>query len=80
MGRSGQGISRRKVIVVMGGAVLGVLPLFFRHLYWTRGFAGEYYVPGSAPHSVLSVSSVLGAMMTAHFLLLPTAPSRQGEK
>lgn len=60
------------VIVATGAALLGALMLFFRHLYWTAGVAGEYFVPDSAPHSILFALSVLTAMAGAHFLLLPT--------
>ncbi len=60
------------VIVVTGAAWIGLLMLFFRHLYWSRGVAGDYYVPDSAPHSILFGLCVLAAMAGTHFLLLPT--------
>lgn len=64
------------LIVVTSAAILAALPFLFRRLYWTAVVAGEYYMPDSAPHSTLFALSVLGAMTGAHFLLLPTAPSR----
>lgn len=64
------------VIVVTGAALLGALMLFFRQIYWTAGVAGEYFVPDSAPHSILFALSVLGAMAGTHFLLLPTPQAR----
>lgn len=64
------------VIVISGAAMLAMLLLLFRQLYWTAGVAGEYYVPDSASHSVLFALGVLGAMAGAHFLLLPTAASQ----
>jgi len=63
-------------IIVTGAVLLAALLFLFRQLYWTAGVAGEYYVPDSAPHSILFALSVLGAMAGAHFLLLPTVPSR----
>lgn len=62
------------VIVLTGATILAALLLLFRHLYWTAGVSGEYYVPDSAPHSVLFALGVLVAMSGAHFLLFPTAP------
>ena len=64
------------MIIVTGAAILAALLFLFRRLYWTAGVAGEYYVPDSAPHSILFALSILGAMAGAHFLLLPTPPSR----
>lgn len=60
------------VIVATGAVLVGLLLLFFRHIYWSRGVAGEYYVPESAPHSILFGLCVLAAMAGTHFLLLPT--------
>lgn len=65
------------VIVATGAAWIGLLTLFFRHLYWSRGVAGDYYVPDSAPHSILFGLCVLAAMAGTHFLLLPT-PGQEG--
>ena len=35
---------------------------FFWWLYWSRGVAGEYYVPDSGPHTIVYLVSALGAM------------------
>ena len=35
---------------------------FFWWLYWSRGVAGEYYVPDSGPHTIVYLDSALGAM------------------
>jgi hypothetical protein len=63
-------------IIVTGAVLLAAQLFLFRQLYWTAGVSGEYYVPDSAPHSILFALSVLGAMAGSHFLLLPTVPSR----
>lgn len=64
------------VIVATGAGILAALLFLFRGLYWTTGVAGDYYVPDSAPHSILFALSVLAAIAGTHFLLLPTPPSR----
>lgn len=64
------------MIVATGAAILAALLILFRRIYWTAGVAGEYYVPDSAPHSILFALSVLAAMAGAHFLLLPTPPAK----
>ena len=60
------------VIVATAAAWIGLLMLFFWYIYWSRGIAGEYFVPDSAPHSILFGLCVLGTMAGTHFLLLPT--------
>lgn len=63
-------------IVITSAAILTALLLLFRHIYWNAGVDGEYYVPDSAPHSILFALSVLCAIAGTHFLLLPTPPPR----
>ncbi len=77
--RDGEWTSHREafragnVIVATGAVMLAALLFLFRHLYWLGGVDGEYYVPDSAPHSILFGLSVLAAMTGGHFLLLPNA-------
>lgn len=68
----GEGARRTgTVILVTGAALLAALTLFFHRIYWSRGVAGEYYVPDSAPHSILFFLSVLGGMVLAGMVLTP---------
>ncbi len=57
-------------VLVTTIALLAGLTLFFHWLYWSRGVAGEYYVPDSAPHSILFFVSVLAGMIFAGFALV----------
>jgi hypothetical protein len=59
------------VIMATGAALLASLTLFFHRLYWSQGVAGEYYVPDSAPHSILFFLSVLAGMILAGMVLTP---------
>ena len=68
----GEGARRTgRVILATGAALLAALTLFFHRIYWSRGVAGEYYVPDSAPHSILFALAVLGGMVFASFALGP---------
>jgi hypothetical protein len=40
-------------------------------LYWSRGVAGEYFVPESLPHTILYLLAALGAMLAARATLKP---------
>src|SRR5580704_19240752 len=48
------------VVIVGTLVVAGVAWLAFA-LFWSRGVAGEDYVPDSAPHSIVFLVAVLGA-------------------
>jgi hypothetical protein len=44
-------------------------------LLWSRGGAGDDYVPDSAPHSIVFLAAVLGAAVMARFFLMPSEPA-----
>jgi hypothetical protein len=64
-GRIGAGVLAVSVVIVAGLAWL------FYSIYWSRGVAGEYYVPDSEPHSIVFIVAVLGAMAAGRFALMP---------
>lgn len=59
------------IILVTGAVLIRGLSLFFYRIYWSQGVAGEYYVPDSAPHSLVFFVSVLGAMAFCRYALTP---------
>jgi len=65
------------VIVATQAAVIAGLGYLFYRLYWSQGVAGEYYVPDSEPHSITYFVAVLGAIVAARFMLMPT-PDKRG--
>lgn len=68
----GEGARRTgRAILATGALLLAALTLLFHRIYWSQGVAGEYYVPDSAPHSILFFLSVLGGMVLAGFALGP---------
>ena len=46
-----------------GALILAALAALFWKLYWSRDVAGEYFVPDSAPHSILFFLAVFGGML-----------------
>jgi hypothetical protein len=58
-------------IVVAGAPVLLALGLLFWKLYWSQSVTGEYFVPDSAPHSILFFLAVFGGMLFARAALMP---------
>lgn len=54
--------------------LLGLAALFWR-LYWSRGVAGEYFVPDSMPHSLTYFLSALAVFVAAPFILKPKPAS-----
>lgn len=66
------------IIVATSAAVIAGLMVLFHRLFWSQGVAGEYYVPDSAPHSIVFFLAVFGAIAGAHFLLRPPAPGSAG--
>jgi hypothetical protein len=50
----------------------------FHWLYWSRGVAGDYFVPDSAPHTILFLVSAIGAMLAARATLKPGAGLQEG--
>src|SRR5580704_3690103 len=61
------------VLIVGALVVVGLACLFYATL-WSRGVAGEDYVPDSAPHSIVFLVAVLGAAIMGRFYLMPGEP------
>lgn len=59
-------------IVAASALILAALAALFWKLYWSRGVAGEYFVPDSAPHSILFFLAVFGGMLLARTALMPS--------
>ena len=59
-------------IVAASALILAALAALFWKLYWSRNVAGEYFVPDSAPHSILFFLSVFGGMLVARTALMPS--------
>ena len=59
-------------ILIIGVVIVGALAWLFYTLYWSRGVAGDDYVPDSAPHSIVFFVAVLGAMAVGRFALMST--------
>jgi hypothetical protein len=64
--RIGTGVLITSFVVIAGLAAL------FYAISWRHGPAGGDYVPDSAPHSIVFLLAVLGAMAAGRFLLMPT--------
>jgi hypothetical protein len=64
------------LIVVAAIAILAALAGLFHRLYWSQGVAGDDYVPDSAPHSLVFIAAILGAMIYARFWMMPAAAQR----
>lgn len=60
------------VVVATQAATIGALTYGFHRLYWSQGVSGEYYVPDSAPHSITYFVAVLGSIVAARFMMMPT--------
>lgn len=58
-------------IVAASALILAALAVLFWKLYWSRNVAGEYFVPDSAPHSILFFLAVFGGMLVARAALMP---------
>lgn len=70
--------SRRSAIIVGAAIVLLVaLSVVFYALYWSRGVAGEYFVPDSAPHTIVFFVSVGASML---FFRSALTPPRRGAR
>ena len=62
--RIGTGVIITSLFVIAGLAWL------FYTIYWSRGVAGDDYVPDSEPHSLVFFASVLGGMAVGRFMLM----------
>jgi hypothetical protein len=63
------------VMLTQIALVLGLGCLFYLTI-WSHRVAGEYYVPDSMTHSLTYVAAVLGAIVLARFVLMPTPDAR----
>lgn len=61
------------VNVAVSVLVLAGLSVLFHRLYWSKGVAGEYYVPDSQWHTVVFFVSVLAGIFLARWTLMPKA-------
>jgi hypothetical protein len=61
-------------VLVIGALVVVAAALLFYAALWSRGVAGEDYVPDSAPHSIVFLVAVLGAAIMGRFYLMPGEP------
>jgi hypothetical protein len=64
------------LIVVTAAVILAALAGLFHRLYWSQGVAGDDYVPDSAPHSLVFIAAILGAMLYARFWAMPAVAGR----
>ena len=58
-------------ITITGFVVIGTLLALLVQLYWSRGIAGEYYVPDSPSHSLVFFGSVLAGIAASRWTLMP---------
>lgn len=59
-------------VLITSAVIVAVLAWLFYTIYWSRGVAGDDYVPDSAPHSIVFFGSVVGAMVFGRFALMST--------
>jgi hypothetical protein len=65
------------VMLTQIALVLGLCGLFYQSM-WSHSVAGEYYVPDSMTHSLIYFVTVMGAILLARFMLMPTPDTRSG--
>ncbi len=61
-------------VLIVGALVVAAVAWLGYALFWSKGVAGEDYVPDSAPHSIVFLVAVLVAAVMGRFVLMPTAP------
>ena len=61
-------------VLIVGALVVASVAWLAYAMFWSKGVAGEDYVPDSAPHSIVFLIAVLGAAVMARFFLMPGAP------
>lgn len=69
-GPEGAALSTR--ILLCAVAVAAAIGTFFWWLYWSRGVAGDYYVPDSGPHTITYLVGALGGMWVGRLALKPS--------
>lgn len=65
------------IVVATSAAIIAALIYGFNSIFWSKGVAGEYYVPDSAPHSLVFFLSALAVIAGVYFVMLPTEPGRE---
>jgi hypothetical protein len=58
-------------IFLSGLVVALAIGAFFWRIYWSQGVAGEYYVPDSAPHTIVYLVSALAGMWFGRLVSKP---------
>jgi hypothetical protein len=58
------------VILIVSALVVVALAAAFYALYWSRGVAGDDYVPDSEPHSLVFFGAVLAGVAVGRFMLM----------
>ena len=58
-------------IFLSGLGVALAIGVFFWRIYWSQGVAGEYYVPDSAPHTIVYLVSALAGMWLGRLVSTP---------
>jgi hypothetical protein len=60
-----------RVIVGVSTAIIAALAYGAYAAFWSKGVNGEFFVPDSAPHSIVFFLAVLGAIAGTHHVLVP---------
>ena len=70
---TGHALARQtsRVIVATSAILVAALVWTFHTIFWSKGVAGEFFVPDSAPHSIVFFLAVLGAIAGMHHVMLP---------
>ena len=72
------GLATGNCVLASGLVVALALAACFHWLYWSRGVADDYFVPDSAPHTILFLVSAVGAMLVARATLTPKPKAEGG--
>lgn len=58
-------------IFLIGLVLALAIGTFFWRIYWSQGVVGDYYVPDSAPHTIVYLLSALGGMWLGRLVSTP---------
>jgi len=58
-------------IFLVGLVVALAIGVIFWRIYWSQGVVGDYYVPDSAPHTIVYLLSALGGMWVGRLVSTP---------
>ena len=64
-------------VLIVGALVFAGVAGLADAIFWSRGVAGEDYVPDSAPHSIVFFVAVFGAAAMGRLFLVPSEPQPQ---